>query len=327
MKPILDIRELTVRFRTEDGGWLTAVDRLNLCLEEGETFGLVGESGCGKSVTALSILKLLPKGSGDISGGQILYDGIDIAGLRESDMRRIRGKEIAMIFQEPMTSLNPVLSVGFQLMEALKRHRGMSGADARTEAAELLRLVGIPEPRARLSDYPHQMSGGMRQRVMIAMALSCRPRIMIADEPTTALDVTIQAQILELIRRLQERFGMSVLLITHDLGVVAETCRRAAVMYMGRIVETAEVSELFTAPMHPYTIGLFRALPHKGKRGAALEPIPGTVPDLAHVPPGCAFQERCPQAHDSCKEPPPWVDIRPGHGVRCWLAAKGGPDA
>ncbi len=326
MKPILDIQDLTVRFRSEDGGWLTAVDRLHLSLEEGETFGLVGESGCGKSVTALSILRLLPKGSGDITDGRILYDGIDMASLSESDMRRIRGREIAMIFQEPMTSLNPVLSVGFQLMEALKRHRGMSGAAARTEAAELLRLVGIPEPRARLSDYPHQMSGGMRQRVMIAMALSCRPRIMIADEPTTALDVTIQAQILELIRRLQEQFGMSVLLITHDLGVVAETCRRAAVMYMGRIVETASVSELFAAPMHPYTIGLFRALPHKGKRGTPLEPIPGTVPDLAHIPPGCAFQERCPKAQDRCRKAPPWVDVRPGHGVRCWLAAPEGED-
>ncbi len=324
MKPILDIQELTVQFRSESGEWLTAIDRLNLRIEQGETFGLVGESGCGKSVTALSILRLLPNGIGTIAGGRILYDGTDIVGLSESEMRRIRGREIAMIFQEPMTSLNPVLSVGFQLMETLKRHRDMSSAAARTEAADLLRLVGIPEPQARLSDYPHQMSGGMRQRVMIAMALSCKPRIMIADEPTTALDVTIQAQILDLIQRLQGQFGMSVLLITHDLGVIAETCSRAAVMYMGRIVESASVSELFAAPMHPYTIGLFRALPNKGKRGTPLEPIPGTVPDLAHVTSGCAFQQRCLQVEDRCGEAPPWVDVRSGHGVRCWLAAPKG---
>jgi len=310
---VLQIKGLKTRFKTR-GGILTAVDGVDVVLRRGETLGLVGESGCGKSVTALSILQLLPKPAGSIAEGEILFEGRDLVKMKASQMRRIRGNEISMIFQEPMTSLNPVYTVGFQIEEVLRKHRGMSKIDARAEAVNMFALVGIPEPESRLDGYPHQMSGGMRQRVMIAMALSCRPKIMIADEPTTALDVTIQAQILDLIGRLKEEIGMSVLLITHDLGVVAEICQHVAVMYAGKIVESADVIELFAHPSHPYTVGLFNSLP---KIRGALNPIPGMVPSLLRLPAGCAFRERCAVGGGGCAEEQPWTELRPGHWVRC----------
>ena len=315
--PVLRIIGLKTQFQTRSGV-VKAVDGLDLELDAGETFGLVGESGCGKSVTALSILRLLPKPAGRIAAGRILFDGKDLATAAEAEVRRIRGNRISMIFQEPMTSLNPVYTIGFQIEEVLRKHRGMSRAEARAEAARTLGLVGMPEPAARLDDYPHQFSGGMRQRAMIAMALACRPALMIADEPTTALDVTIQAQILDLIGRLKQEFGMSVLLITHDLGVVAEICRNVAVMYAGKVVESAGVEALFHRPAHPYTVGLFNSLPRVGGRAGVLKPIPGVVPNLVDLPPGCAFQERCFKRHEACREEPPWRPIAPGHHARCW---------
>jgi oligopeptide/dipeptide ABC transporter ATP-binding protein len=310
---VLQIRGLKTQFDTR-GGILTAVDHIDLVLRRGETLGLVGESGCGKSVTALSILQLLPKPAGRIAEGEILFEGRDLVKMTTSRIRKIRGNEISMIFQEPMTSLNPVYTVGFQIEEVVRKHRGMRKKEAKAEAVNMFGLVGIPEPESRLEDYPHQMSGGMRQRVMIAMALSCHPKIMIADEPTTALDVTIQAQILDLIGRLKEEIGMSVLLITHDIGVVAETCQQVAVMYAGKVVESADVGELFARPSHPYTVGLFNSLP---KIGGALHPIPGVVPSLLHLPVGCAFRERCGVGDGGCAEQPPWRELRTGHWVRC----------
>jgi len=315
--PVLDIRELTTRFDTRRGP-VTAVDRFSLNLAAGETMGLVGESGCGKSVTALSVMRLLPRPAGRIVGGQIFFKGKDLAALPESQMRRIRGNEISMIFQEPLTSLNPVYTVGFQIVEAVRRHRRMDRRAAREEAVRMLSLVGMPEPAARMEDYPHQLSGGMQQRVMIAMALSCRPAVMIADEPTTALDVTIQAQILDLMNRLKAEIGMAVMLITHDLGVVAETCQRVAVMYTGRIVEAADVRTLFRRPAHPYTVGLFQSLPQIGGRRGRLRPIPGAVPSLLRLPPGCAFQERCFRSDAQCRQDPPWTSVGAEHWVRCW---------
>jgi peptide/nickel transport system ATP-binding protein/oligopeptide transport system ATP-binding protein len=313
----LDIQGLKTQFKTKRG-MLTAVDRVHLRLDRGETLGLVGESGCGKSVTALSILRLLPKPAGRITAGRILFEGRDLVTVSEGEIRRIRGNDISMIFQEPMTSLNPVYTIGFQIQEALRKHRGMNKAEAREEAFQVLGLVGIPEPRNRIDDYPHQLSGGMRQRAMIAMALSCQPKIMIADEPTTALDVTIQAQILDLIGRLKEEIGMSVLLITHDLGVVAEICQQVAVMYAGKIVETAPVGALFKNPAHPYTTGLFESLPKVGGRGGALKPIPGVVPSLDRLLPGCAFQDRCDRTGSQCSREPPWHEAGENHRVRCW---------
>ncbi len=316
-EPVLQISGLKTQFRTQQG-LVKAVDGLDLVLHAGETYGLVGESGCGKSVTALSILRLLPKPAGRIVAGRIVFEGKDLVAASEADMRRIRGNRISMIFQEPMTSLNPVYTIGFQIEEVLRKHRGLSRSAARQEAAGLLGLVGMPEPLGRLDDYPHQFSGGMRQRAMIAMALACRPALMIADEPTTALDVTIQAQILDLIARLKQEIGMSVLLITHDLGVVAETCRDVAVMYAGRVVESAAVGELFSRPAHPYTAGLFKSMPRVGVREGVLNPIPGVVPNLVNLPPGCAFQDRCFRRHAACGEEPPWREIAAGHGARCW---------
>ncbi|MFO7707449.1 MAG: ABC transporter ATP-binding protein [Desulfobacterales bacterium] len=315
--PVLQIIGLKTQFHTR-GGLVKAVDGLDLEIDAGETFGLVGESGCGKSVTALSVLRLLPKPAGRIAAGRILFDGKDLAKVGEAEIRRIRGNRISMIFQEPMTSLNPVYTIGYQIEEVLRRHRCMNRAEARAEAARTLGLVGMPEPEARLDDYPHQFSGGMRQRAMIAMALACRPALMIADEPTTALDVTIQAQILDLIARLKQEFGMSVLLITHDLGVVAEICRKVTVMYAGKAVESAGVDALFNRPAHPYTVGLFNSLPRVGGRAGVLKPIPGAVPSLANLPPGCAFQDRCFQRLEACREEPPWQQMAVGHRARCW---------
>lgn len=320
--PVLQIEGLKTNFKTKRG-LLTAVDGISLHIDAGETLGIVGESGCGKSVTALSVLQLLPQPLAHIAEGSIHFNGQDLVQAGDSTIRKIRGNQISMIFQEPMTSLNPVYKVGFQIMEPLKKHRGMNKKQATEEAVELLDLVGIPEPESRIHDFPHQLSGGMRQRVMIAIALACHPTLMIADEPTTALDVTIQAQILELMRKLQKEIGMAIMLITHDLGVVAETCRRVVVMYAGKIVESASVDELFKNPLHPYTRGLFDSLPKRGCR-EPLSTIPGAVPSLLDLPEGCSFKDRCPVADQQCMKKPPWREIVPGHEVRCWYSSKRG---
>ncbi len=304
--PLFEVRDLRVSFFTPRGE-VRAVDGVSFTIDEGETFGLVGESGCGKSVTALSLLRLLD-GNGRIVGGDIVFAGRRLLALSEEEMRSLRGDQIAMVFQEPMTSLNPVFTVGYQIGEVLEVHRGMSRKQARAEAIELLRLVEIPEPERRVDAYPHQLSGGMRQRVMIAMALACRPRLLIADEPTTALDVTIQAQILDLLAHLQEQFGMAVLFVTHDLGIVAERARRVAVMYAGRIVEEAETATLFRNPLHPYTRGLLRSIPRLGMRVRRLAAIPGSVPDPLALPSGCRFRDRCTYAVARCGEIDPQLE-------------------
>ncbi len=304
--PLLEVRELRVSFFTPRGE-VRAVDGVSFTIDEGETFGLVGESGCGKSVTALSLLRLLD-GNGRIVGGDIIFAGRRLLALSEEEMRSLRGDQIAMVFQEPMTSLNPVFTVGYQIGEVLEVHRGMSRKQARAEAIELLRLVEIPEPERRVDAYPHQLSGGMRQRVMIAMALACRPRLLIADEPTTALDVTIQAQILDLLAHLQQQFGMAVLFVTHDLGIVAERARRVAVMYAGRIVEEAETATLFRNPLHPYTRGLLRSIPRLGMRVRRLAAIPGSVPDPLSLPSGCRFRDRCTYFVARCAEIDPQLE-------------------
>ncbi len=314
--PVLKIENLTTRFSTRRG-MVTAVNGVSLALNKGETLGIVGESGCGKSVTALSILQLLPGPAARITDGTVRFNGEDLLCAGGKRMKEIRGNEISMIFQEPMTSLNPVYTAGYQIMEVIRKHRKASKKQAREEAIEMLRLVGIPEPELRVDDYPHLMSGGMRQRVMIAMALACRPQVMIADEPTTALDVTIQAQILELMNRLAGEIGMAMLLITHDLGVVAETCDRVMVMYAGRVVEEAPVGELFKNPGHPYTKGLFDSLPNVGAVDGYLKPIPGTVPALTDLPEGCPFLDRCFQMNEKCRMDPPWLETGQGHRVRC----------
>ncbi|MCX7381247.1 MAG: ABC transporter ATP-binding protein [Alphaproteobacteria bacterium] len=321
--PILDVRDLRTHFFTQDGV-TRAVDGLSFSIGAGETLGIVGESGCGKSVTALSILRLLPAGLGRTVGGSVTFGGRDLLGLDEAEMRRIRGDRIAMVFQEPMTSLNPVLTVGEQIAEAVMIHQGKSKTEAFARAAEMLTLVRIPDAARRVKDYPHQFSGGMRQRVMIAMALSCHPQLLIADEPTTALDVTIQAQILKLMIELKGRIGAAILLITHDLGVVAETCQRVIVMYAGRKVEEAEVNDLFDRPLHPYTRGLMASIP-RHRRGVAparrLQEIPGMVPNLREPIAGCAFAPRCPLATARCAaEAPPLREGSGGHLVSCWEA-------
>ncbi len=314
--PLLEVRDLRVSFFTPRGE-VRAVDRVSLTIDEGETFGLVGESGCGKTVTALSVLRLLDS-NGRIVGGDMTFAGRRLLALSEEEMRALRGDQIAMIFQEPMTALNPVLTVGYQIGEVLEVHRGASRKEARAQAIEMLRLVEIPEPERRVDAYPHQLSGGMRQRVMIAMALICRPRLLIADEPTTALDVTIQAQILDLLGHLQERFGMAVLFVTHDLGVVAERARRVAVMYAGRIVEQAPTEELFRQPLHPYTRGLLRSIPQPGARRRRLEAIPGTVPDPLALPSGCRFRDRCSYAVERCARIDPMLAaVNEWHRVAC----------
>jgi len=318
---LLEIRGLKTHFATDEG-MVHAVDGVDLAIDRGETLGVVGESGCGKSVTALSVMKLLAMPPARIVAGEILWRGRDLVPLPQDAMRAIRSKEIAMVFQEPMTSLNPVYTVGEQIAEVLRLHEGLGRRAAFDRAIEMLRLVHIPHPERRARDYPHQFSGGMRQRVMIAMALSCNPQLLIADEPTTALDVTIQAQILDLLGELKAKMGMAVMLITHAMGVIAETAQRVAVMYAGKVVEEASVQELFSAPHHPYTQGLIRSIPridlaavHKQR----LETIRGVVPSLLEPAPGCRFAPRCPHARAACRETPPLREIRPGHKVACVL--------
>lgn len=320
-EPLLSIRDLQTVFFS-DSGTARAVNGVDFTLARGETMGLVGESGCGKTVTGLSILRLIPDPPGRIVGGEIRFEGTDLLRLTQADMRSIRGNRIAMIFQEPMTSLNPIFSVGFQIAEAIRRHRGLSKRAALDHAVEMLVNVGIPDPDRRIREYPHQMSGGMRQRAMIAMALSCRPAILIADEPTTALDVTIQAQILELIGELKEETGASVLLITHDLGVIADIADTVAVMYTGQIVEYCSGDALFAVPMHPYTRGLLESIPKVHApvpEDKLLRPIRGVVPSLFNLPEGCSFRDRCDQAFDRCTDRPPLFEPEPGHRVRCFL--------
>ena len=317
--PILILEELRTHFFTDDGV-VRAVDGISLEVRAGETLALVGESGSGKSVTALSILRLVPEPPGRIVGGRILFRGANLLERSREEIRAIRGKEISMVFQEPMTSLNPVYSCGEQIIETLMLHERQTRRAARARTIELLRLVGIPDADRRVDEYPHQMSGGMRQRVMIAMALACRPAVLIADEPTTALDVTIQAQILELLKRLQRELGMAVILITHDLGVVAETADRVAVMYAGQIVEQGDVRAVFARPLHPYTAALQASLPRLGAPRDRLRAIPGNVPDPARFPAGCRFQPRCGVAQPRCASDPPLAGFAGGRGSRCWRA-------
>ena len=323
---VLDIRGLATQFRSQDG-IVRAVDGLSYSVRAGETLGVVGESGCGKSVTALSILRLIPNPPGEIVGGSIEFEGRNLLELSEREMESIRGNEISMIFQEPMTALNPLYTVGRQIAESLQEHRGLSKRAAMAQAIEMLRLVAIPEPESRAHAYPHQLSGGMRQRVMIAMALACDPKVLIADEPTTALDVTIQAQILDLMRELQEKTGAAIVLITHDMGVVAENADRVVVMYAGRKVEEASMAELFDHPSHPYTRGLLDSIPnveadaHAGGRRHRLNEIKGMVPSLTDLPAGCVFAPRCKHATAECRETfPPLDELRPDHWVACWHA-------
>jgi len=325
---ILEVKNLVTSFST-DGGVLRAVDDVSFNLFKGKTLGIVGESGCGKSVTSLSIMRLIPSPPGKIASGEILYKGNSLLALSPSEMRKIRGNEISMIFQEPMTSLNPVFTIGNQICEAISLHqKSLSKKEVREKAIESLRLVGIPSPEKRIDDYPHQLSGGMRQRVMIAMALSCNPQILIADEPTTALDVTIQAQILDLLRGLKEKTGLSMILITHDLGVVAEVCDDVVVMYAGKVAEQGTVREIFKNPKHPYTRGLLRSIPSLSKgttdktKKRRLETIPGIVPNLLYLPKGCRFQDRCSYVSDECRQAEPELrvivdDPHLPHAIRC----------
>jgi len=317
---LLDIRDLKTHFKTDDG-WVRAVDGVSFHIDRGETLGVVGESGCGKTVTAMTALKLVAMPPGKIVAGQILWRGRDLVPLDADEMRKIRAKEIAIIFQEPMTSLNPVFTIGDQIAEVVRLHEGLSGREAMDKAIEMLRLVRIPNAEKRFGDYPHHFSGGMRQRVMIAMALACNPKLLIADEPSTALDVTIQAQILDLIGELKAKFGMAVMLITHAMGVVAETAQRVVVMYAGKVVEEASVTALFGDPRHPYTQGLIRSIPRidmAATHKTRLEAIPGVVPSLLDPPPGCRFAARCRYAKDEClAAEPPLREIAAGHKVAC----------
>ena len=321
-KPLLEVRGLRTSFYTRDGA-VKAVDGIDFHVDRGEIMGLVGESGCGKSVTSLSIMRLVSR-PGSIEGGEILFDGNDLLTYSNEQMRRIRGERISMIFQQPTSSLNPVWDVGTQIEEVLRIHRGMKGRAAEARALELLRMVGIPDPKRRLDAYPHEMSGGMAQRIMIAMALACEPELLIADEPTTALDVTIQAQILDLMRNLRDETGTAIILITHDLGVVAEMCDRVAVMYAGEIVEQTDVVSLFRNPQHPYTRGLIGSIPVVGDLREELSVIPGNVPNLINLPVGCRFAPRCltrleEHVDNALLEHPQLLPVRPGHDVRCWL--------
>ena len=321
---LLEIRNLKTYFKTDEG-IAKAVNGVDLKVTRGETLGLVGESGCGKSVTALSIMRLVPDPPGKIVGGKIYLDDRDLMKLSESEMRHIRGNTVSMIFQEPMTALNPVYRIGSQMAEVIQLHQSVGRGEALNRALDMLSKVGIPDPKQRLREYPHQISGGMRQRVLIAMALSSHPKMVIADEPTTALDVTIQAQILDLMNALKEEMGTSNLLITHDLGVVFEMAQWVAVMYAGKIVENAAVGDLFGVPLHPYTMGLMESIPQIDKPIPAnrmLKTIPGMVPNLFDLAGGCSFQDRCSQTLDRCRqEEPPLIDQGSGHWVRCWLHA------
>ena len=326
MEPILQIKDLSVTFQTFEGR-VTALDQVSFDLFPGETLGIVGESGCGKSVTSLSILQLIASPPGEITGGRILLKGQDLLSLSEKQMRHIRGNQISMIFQEPMTSLSPVFTVGEQIAEVFRLHQKASAKQARQRSIEMLERVNIPDPVKVSAYYPHQMSGGMRQRVMIAMALACRPEILIADEPTTALDVTIQAQVIDQIKELQEQMGMSVIFITHDLGVVAHTARRVLVMYVGRILEQASATDLFANPLHPYTRGLMGSIPRTGEKAKGenrdLKEIKGIVPSLLDLPRGCKFSERCPEAMDLCREKEPeLIPVDQDRSCRCWLYKK-----
>lgn len=318
MKNLLEIKNLQTSFNTE-GGKVRAVDDVSFTIQAGEVVGLVGESGCGKTAVSLSILQLLPTPPASIDGGQILFDGQNLLELSREKVRKIRGNEIAMIFQEPMTSLNPVYTIGNQLSESIRLHQGLSPRHARAKSIEMLKLVGIPRPEEVIDEYPHRFSGGMRQRAMIAMALSCNPKLLIADEPTTALDVTIQAQILELMRELKDRINTAILFITHDLGVIAEMADKVVVMYSGKVVEQADVKTLFREPQHPYTQGLINSRPGIDQSSRRLRFIPGNVPNPLDMPGGCPFYPRCPYAMDMCsREMPARKELAHGHAVRCW---------
>jgi len=321
MGTLLEVKNLSTHFDTEYGV-IKAVDRVDLTIDEGDTLGVVGESGCGKTVLALSIMRLIPS-PGKVSSGSVLFNGVDLLKLDVEEMRRIRGKDISMVFQEPMTSLNPVLRIGDQITEIIRLHMGLRRREATNHAMETLSLVGMPSPEKIIKNYPHQLSGGMRQRVMIAMAICCGPKLMLADEPTTALDVTIQAQILELLRRLKKETGASVMLITHDLGVIAQAAEHVAVVYTGQVVEYASVESLFARPLHPYTVGLMESIPKidaVSGRDEYLKAISGTVPSLHNLPQGCTFQDRCPHTMQICREEEPqlWEHL-PAHKVHCWL--------
>ena len=317
---LLEVKGLRTHFASERGE-VRAVDGVDLRLERGRTLGIVGESGCGKSVTALSIMGLVPQPPGRIAGGEVLFEGEDLLKAPVQRLRDLRGDKLSMIFQEPMTSLNPAFQVGDQIAEVIVRHRSVSEPEAKSQSIEMLRKVRIPSPETRAKEYPHQLSGGMRQRVMIAMALACNPKLLIADEPTTALDVTIQAQILELMRALREELGTAIILITHDLGVVAELADDVIVMYAGKVVERCAVPRLFAEPQHPYTVGLLGSIPRLDREQERLSAIEGFVPDPAAMPAGCAFHPRCPFSVDKCRrEEPPRIEVSPGHEAACWRA-------
>jgi peptide/nickel transport system ATP-binding protein len=321
MSVILDVKGLRTFFETERGT-VKAVDGVDISVSSGKTLGVVGESGCGKTVLALSILRLVPSPPGRIVAGSIRFEEVDLLALSEEEMRKVRGRKISMIFQEPMTSLNPVFRIGDQVAEVVRLHQGLNRRDALALSVDMLRKVGIPSPELRVKDYPHQMSGGMRQRVMIAIALACRPRLMLADEPTTALDVTIQAQMIDLIGHLQSETGTSVILITHDLGVIAETAQEVAVMYAGQIVESSPTRDLFNTPLHPYTVGLMGSIPRMDGpigKNVMLRTIPGMVPIPYNLPAGCRFQDRCSDVFSICREKePPLLQHAANHFVRCW---------
>ncbi|MFP4016458.1 MAG: ABC transporter ATP-binding protein [Halanaerobiales bacterium] len=315
---LLELKNLKTYFYTESGV-AQAVDGVNFEIYPGETLGVVGESGCGKSVTSLSVMRLIPEPPGKIEDGEIIFKGRDLTKLSNAEMRKIRGNEISMIFQEPMTSLNPVFTIGNQISEAIMLHKDVNKKEAMAQSVEMLKKVGIPLPEQRINEYPHQLSGGMRQRVMIAMALSCNPELLIADEPTTALDVTIQAQILDLMNELKEKFHMSIMMITHDLGVIAEVCDRVAVMYAGKVVEYTDVKTLFKNPRHPYTWGLMNSIPKLDEEVERLTAIPGIVPSALDFPEGCRYNTRCPMAQERCfKEEPELVEVEDGHKARCF---------
>lgn len=319
---LLEVLNLCTEFRTDDG-IVTAIEDINFVVNKSESLGIVGESGCGKSVTSMSIMRLLKSPPAEIKG-EILFEGKDLLRASAGEMRKIRGNEIAMIFQEPMTSLNPIFTCGYQITEAIRLHQGLSKEEAHKKAIEMLTLVGISAPEKRVNEYPHQLSGGMRQRVMIAMALSCHPKLLIADEPTTALDVTIQAQILELIKKLRKELGMAMMLITHDLGVVAEMAERVIVMYAGKIVEEADVKTIFKNPIHPYTKGLLASIPKLSDKKEYLDVIEGVVPSPIEMPSGCRFEPRCLYKMEICKEQEPQLfEEENGHYARCWLKRKG----